>query len=199
MRKLLAAAGVFVAGAAGAQAASLADIDYDSLTLTRTSLSAGQAKGVSNGVGYTFTGSYYGPFTGTTAYNDLPAGNQIFPDLHVGTGWTITFDDPITSLLVAMRNDNNPGGMGINFGVTASDSVDTVGAAPDYRVQDLGGALVLFEFGKAVTSVTNVIPSASDGFDISFFANPVTAVPLPASSLLLLGGLGGLGLLRRKA
>lgn len=199
MRNLFSAAAIFLASAIGAQAASFADIDFDSLTLTRTSLTGNEAKGVSNGVGYTYSGGYYGPFTGTTSFNDMPVTNRTFPDLHVGTGWTITFDDPITSLLVAMRNDNRPGVIGVNFGVVASDSTGTVGAAPDYRVQDLGGALVLFEFGKAVSSVTNLIPSAGDGFDISFFANPVTPVPLPASSLLLLAGLGGLGVLRRKA
>ena len=201
--RLLALLGLLLASPLSA--ATLNDIDLTSQSITRTSVTSlggnlYEMVGVSNGVGYTYTGGAYLPSTGTTTFNDFPSSNLSHRDIHAGSVFTIVFDSPITSLLVAMRNDNNPGLMGVDFGVVASDTTDTVTTGTtDYRVTDLFGSLTLFEFAAPTTSVTQQIPSTGDGFDLAFFADPVPAsVPLPAAGVLAFAGLGALVALGRQ-
>lgn len=198
---LIAALGLSTITGGMAQAATLSDVDLTTLSFTRPVFqnNSGRndfASGLSNGIGYEFHGGVFGPFSNLTRFNDLAPGNDRFLDLHVGSDFAIRFDQPISSLLVAMGNDNRPGETGINFGYTASDSIDTVGTAPNYLVQDIRGALVLFEFDTPVSELTQQIAPGSDGFDLVFFANPLPVpVPLPAGMPLLLSAFAAMGAL----
>lgn len=133
------------------------------------------ATGTSNGVGWTVTAnSIYRPFTnmsGGARFNDLP-GN--YDDLHVGSDFTITFDRPVTSMLVVLANDNDTGD-GPNFQELAP--VDFVDASnPDggtqVRIEDKGGALFYY-YDINITSMSHINDNGiGDGWDLAFFVFP---------------------------
>ncbi|KMW57114.1 Von Willebrand factor type A domain protein [Candidatus Rhodobacter oscarellae] len=159
----------------------ISELDLDSLSFDVITLgndaATGKtvASGTSNGVGWTVVAnSIYAPLTnqkGGARFNDLP-GN--YDDLHVGSDFTITFDRPVTSMLVVLGNDNDTGD-GPNFQELAP--IDFVDAAnPDggtqVRIDDPGGALFYYK-DINITTMTHVNDNGiGDGWDLAFFVFP---------------------------
>lgn len=133
------------------------------------------AKGTSNGVKWTVTANSifksYTNMEGGATFNDLPG---IYDDLHVGSDFTIVFEQPVTSMLVVLANDNDTGD-GPNFQELAP--VDFVDASnPDggtqVRIEDKGGALFYY-YDINTTSLTHVNDNGiNDGWDLAFFVFP---------------------------
>lgn len=159
---------------------SIGDIDLSTLSFEVQEMASANgkvvARGTSNGVGWTVTANnIYGPLTnqsGGARFNDLP---RAYDDLHVGSDFTITFDQPVTSMLVVLANDNDTGD-GPNFQeLTPVDVVDA--SAPDggtqVRIEDKGGALFCYR-DIDITSLTHVNDNGiNDGWDLAFFVFPV--------------------------
>ena len=161
--------------------AVIADIDLSKLSFDVQTLEKDQASGkviatgTSNGVGWTVTANnIFAPLTnmsGGATFNDLP-GN--FDDLHVGSDFTITFDQKVTSMLVVLGNDNDTGD-GPNF--QELSPVDFLDAeAPDggtqVKVLDRGGALFYYR-DIEITQMTHVNDNGiNDGWDLAFFVFP---------------------------
>ncbi|MEL6503112.1 MAG: VWA domain-containing protein [Pseudomonadota bacterium] len=133
------------------------------------------AKGTSNGVGWTVTAdNIFKPYTnmnGGARFNDLPGS---YDDLHVGSNFTITFDRPVTSMLVVLANDNDTGD-GPNFQeLPPVDFVDASnpGGGTQVRIEDKGGALFYY-YDINITSLTHVNDNGiNDGWDLAFFVFP---------------------------
>lgn len=192
--------------AGAASATTISDLDLNSLSFTVDSWVAlptdsnrgSSATGTSNGIGYSITTSaFYLPLSSQNeaqTYNDIPG--RSFDDLHLSYDTTITFDRAISSLLVALGNNNNSYD-GPNFGMDPVDMVDATASGGQVTINDIQGALVYYEFG-ATTTVVHVNSNAIlDGFDVSFFAEPAS-VPLPASLPLGAAALAGLGFVARR-
>lgn len=189
-----------------AQASTLSDVDLGNLQFdVATNNYGANATGSSNGIGWEITTGGFPAHTSQNTYT-INGSNYTFDDLHMGSGWTITFASAISSLLIFAENDNTDIN-GIDLGISPSDTAGLTAAATGtgYYV-GTGSGYLLYEFSTPVTTVSNIFEGnytgLNGGHDISFFANaaPVSAVPLPASGLLLLAGLGGaLSLMRRRS
>ncbi len=177
---------------------SINDIDLNNLSFEVDNLNSSTlVTGTSNGIGYTLsTGGFSIPHSNIIEmqpYNDLPNN---YDDLHLSKDFTITFDQEIDFLLVALANDNNTGD-GPNFGFYPSDTVDVFVSGSQISITDIGGALVLYDFTSPITSITHTNTNVLDGFDVSFFAG-VSPVPEPSSYALMLGGLGMIGFMANR-
>ena len=133
------------------------------------------ATGTSNGVGWTVTANnIFGPYTNTSGgarFNDLPG---VYDDLHVGSDFTITFDQPVTSMLVVLANDNDTGD-GPNFQeLPPVDLLDASnpGGGTQIKIEDRGGALFYY-YDINITKLTHVNDNGiNDGWDLAFFVFP---------------------------
>ena len=133
------------------------------------------AKGTSNGVGWTVVAdNIFAPLTnksGGASFNDLPGR---YDDLHVGSNFTITFDQPVTSMLVVLANDNDTGD-GPNFQELAPvDFIDAEnpGGGTQVKIKDKGGALFYYR-DINITKMTHVNDNGiNDGWDLAFFVFP---------------------------
>ncbi|WP_420333954.1 vWA domain-containing protein [Roseibium sp.] len=133
------------------------------------------AKGTSNGVGWTVVAdNIFAPLTnksGGASFNDLPGR---YDDLHVGSNFTITFDQPVTSMLVVLANDNDTGD-GPNFQeLVPVDFVDAenLGGGTQVKINDKGGALFYYR-DINITKMTHVNDNGiNDGWDLAFFVFP---------------------------
>lgn len=188
------------------QAATINDFDlnafdFDVVTLNNTSSCSGvcslEASGTSNGIGWTISETNY--WTVRTVTNDsfqyaaLPVATD---SLHASGDYTITFDSPISSLLVALSNDNQTDS--INFGLTPSDSTGLTMNGTQVILDAAVGGLVLFENINSLTIQNINNNGVNDGYDFAFHA--VSEVPLPAAAWLFGSALLGLaGVARRKA
>lgn len=131
------------------------------------------ATGTSNGIGWTVVAnSMYKPLTnmkGHASFNDLPGH---YDDLHVGSDFTITFEKPVISVLMALANDNDTGD-GPNFKeLSPTDFVDAdnPGGGTQVRIKDRHGALFYY-YDINGTSLSHVNDNnINDGFDLAFFA-----------------------------
>ena len=149
-------------------------LDFDVETLERVS-DKSVATGTSNGVGWSISAvNIYEPYTnknGGSRFRNLPGE---YDDLHMGSDFTLTFERPISSLLVVLKNndDTDDGPNFINL-----TPVDFVGAsAPDgatqVRIDDIGGALFYY-YDLNSDTLTHVNDNGiNDGWDLAFFAFP---------------------------
>lgn len=154
----------------------LEKLSFDVLEMERDSASGKVvAKGTSNGVGWTVVAdNIFAPLTnksGGASFNDLPGR---YDDLHVGSNFTITFDQPVTSMLVVLANDNDTGD-GPNFQELAPvDFVDAEnpGGGTQVKIKDKGGALFYYR-DINITKMTHVNDNGiNDGWDLAFFVFP---------------------------
>jgi len=191
-----------------ARAALIDDIDLLSLTFERDNTAQfindiHTVTGTSNGVGWTFvvTGlfNFNDSFSNTNnaqIFNDLPTTHD---DIHVRNDFTITFDTPITSLLVGLANDTDGNTAGPDLGLAPVDGHDITLTGTRILVGDTSGSLALYLFNTPTTVISNTGFPFSDAFDFVFFTDPlpasVVAVPLPDALPLFGAGLGMLGFL----
>ena len=131
---LLASLGMLTFGSP-ARSALISDLDLTSLNFETDNTflfvnDVHTATGTSNGVGWTFVGP--GIFTLNTSqsntndiqsFNDLP---DTYDDIHVRNDFTITFDTPITSLLVALANDTDGNTSGPDLGLAPMDGIEPI-------------------------------------------------------------------------
>jgi len=205
-----------------ANATLISELDLDTLTF-ETNFDIGEtttllrvsddqagptvATGTSNGIGYTFEAQTpffvdFSNMVSAQAFNDLP---NSYDDIHAGASFTITFDQPITSLLVALANDNDSDD-GPDFGQLPSDFTGVSFLGTKAQITDIGGALMLFEFGSPISSFTHTNDAITDGWDLAFFAfrdfedpiDPPTGIPAPGVFYLMALGLTLLSLKRNR-
>lgn len=157
------------------------------------------ASGTSGGVGWainTPTSLWSGrtTTTGGFRFSALPLRTD---NLHPGSNYTIEFERPVQTLLVALSNDNCCDS--INFGIMPTDWTSGVSVAPNGQVtlNSQSGGLVLFTNLNTTLLHNTNSNGINDGYDLAFWA--VTAVPEPATVLQLLAGLGALGYARRRS
>lgn len=127
----------------------------------------------------------------------LPLGAQAAPigtfNLEATSGYptlvsdfSLTFDDLDGDMLFSLNELTTFSGVEFFF---STQSYDTLSTAPVIAgISDGTGSIWNFNGGSGT--------GQSNGWTYSL--TPVAAVPLPASSLLLLGGLGGLIAVRRR-
>jgi len=159
-----------------------------------------EASGLSNGIGWSIspTNLWSGRTNtqGTFSFAALPNRTD---NLHASLDFTITFDQKIDTLVVALSNDNLLDS--INFGLTPSFLYGNVSySGSQINLTHKSGGLVWFTDVDSLT-IHNVNNNGlSDGFDLAFHALPaVTApVPEPETYALLLSGLGVMALRMRR-
>jgi len=183
----------------------LTQFDFDVTSVTGSNPNA-IATGTSNGIGWTISPtSYWMNRTKTDGLFNFSALPVSTDNLHASGDFTITFDQTISSLLVALSNDNYADS--INFGLAPSDTTAGVSFVGTQAVlNSASGGLVLFENINSLT-ITNVnnndannpIPGKIDGYDLAFHAVAVSEVPIPAAAFMFAPALLGFLGLRRKA
>lgn len=151
------------------------------------------ASGTSNGIAWSMTPTSLWSNRTTTdrtfRFTALPVSTD---NLHPGGDYTITFDQKIDKLLVAVSNDNTTDS--INFGLTPTDTNGVTMSGTQVILNSASGGLVLFEDIQSFT-IQNLNTNDDDGYDLAFHA--VAAVPVPGSISLLFIGLSGLAAIRR--
>lgn len=195
--------------AAPASALLISDIDLNTFSFDITSYNVGSngaglggdasASGTSNGVAWSIspTNLWSGRTTtnGTFDFAALPNNTD---NLHPSIGFTITFAQPVSALLVALSNNDLTDS--INFGLTPSDfSGMTFSGIPATQavLSSVAGGLALFENVNSLTISHVNNNGVNDGFDLAFHV--VSVVPVPAAVWLLGAGLIALvGLSRRR-
>ena len=184
MKPISLAIGISLALTGLAQAQTLEDLIAGEMTfsleeygdLVRTNFRA-SASGHSNGIAYTLNGERGSSiFTGFSndgedqEFNDLPMPHDA---IHVGSNFSITFDEPVQALIVATANDNATGD-GFDFGMTPLETVDIEMQGTFMRSEDHRGTLALFVLVEPTDTWESLSEDAiSDGIDLAFFAYPV--------------------------
>lgn len=144
-------------------------------------------------------GNVYGR-TSTTRHLTGKAADDIFLDSNdtYGIRWDVSLGGSMFNRLLFTLTDAADTGARLVITVGGSDIVLMgLGSGKSRLIEiDLGGA-----FSSATVLLTNKNGNLSklirnDGFSIDDVT--VSAVPLPASALLLLGGIGGLAAVRRR-
>ncbi len=166
------------------QATMISDLDLNNLSFEVIYDSdQSKAHGTSNQIGYQFdaVSNFYHGFSNTSGwqtFNDLPGS---YDDIHAGSNFTIHFDSPIQSLLLALANDNNTGD-GPDIGLSATDAIDISFSGTQSSITDIKGGLIYFQFNSLISSITHINNAIGDGWDLAFFANPKNiSVSVPAA------------------
>ena len=181
----------------------LSDFSFDVLSYTvgKGSGIAGSslASGTSNGIAWkidTPTNLWSGrtATNGKFAFSALPITTD---NLHASLDYTITFEQPIKTLIVALSNDNTNDS--INFGIDPSYvrgvSFDSV--THQITLNNARGGLAWFDNVNSLTIHNTNNNRSADGYDLAFHA--VAAVPEPETYAMLLAGLGLMaGVARRR-
>lgn len=179
----------------------ISDIDLNTFDFDITSITGSDssliASGTSNGVGWSITPTFYWmnrtKTDGSFNFSSLPVNTD---NLHASGDYTITFDETVSSLLVAVSNDNLTDS--INFGLTASDFRGVTFSGTQVVLNSAPGGLILFENINSLT-IQNTNTNVLDGYDLAFHVVSTTNVPEPAVIWLIGSGLGLIGFARRKA
>ena len=179
----------------------LSQFDFDVTNVTGANTGVihnAVATGTSNGIGWTISPTTYWMgrtvTNGTFSFSALPVSTD---NLHASGNYTITFDQTVSSLLVALSNDNLTDS--INFGLLASDSSGVSFSGTQVVLDTNVGGLVLFENINSFT-ITNTNTNILDGYDLAFHAVVApSAVPIPAAALMFAPALLGFLGLRRKS
>ena len=188
----------------------IGDIDLSTFDFDVTSVTGSNptttAIGTSNGVGWSISPTTYWSVrtvtNGTFSYSSLPNPTD---NLHPSGNYTITFDDVVSSLLVAVSNDNLTDS--INFGLTASDFSGVSFSGTQVVLNNAAGGLILFENIDSLTIQNTNDNGINDGYDLAFHVvstvgtpePPEVGAPEPAIIWLIGLGLGLIGFARRKA
>lgn len=139
-------------------------------------------------------GNVYGR-TSTTKTLTGNAGDDMFLDSNdtKGIAWDVSLGGSLFNRLVFTLTDATDVGaiMTIKFGDTVLDVLS--------GLKNAETMLVEIDFGMKLTSASIFFTNSriNDGLSLDDIA--VSEVPLPASALLLLGGLGGLAAFRRRS
>ena len=131
----------------------LNQFDFDVINVTGANtgvVNNAVATGTSNGIGWTITPTTYWmnrtKTNGSFNFSALPISTD---NLHPSADYTITFDQTISSLLVALSNDNLTDS--INFGLIASDFSGVSFVGTQVVLNNASGGLVLFENINSLT------------------------------------------------
>lgn len=110
----------------------------------------------------------------------------------LGIFWEVATGSQFDRIVLTLSDAVDRGAV-LTIGVVGMGSIDLSGFGNGTQ------KLVEIDFGQAVSSASVFFRNngINDGFSLDDIA--VSQVPLPASFLMLLGGLGGLSLLRRKS
>lgn len=142
-------------------------------------------------------GNVYGRRSTTSALSGNAADDKFLDsnDTH-GIRWDVSLGGGLFDRLVLTLTDAADSGATLR--ILVDGVMHSLSALPNGNRK-----IVAIDFGEAVSSATvffgnyrNGQPRLNDGFSIDDVA--VNAVPLPASALLLIAGLGGMAALRRR-
>ena len=140
------------------------------------------ASGTSNGIGWSIGPTRSWVFRtvtdGSFNFSALPNSTD---NLHPSIDFTITFDETIESLLVALSNDNHLDS--INFGLVPTDVLGVSVTGTQITLNNASGGLALFENVNSLTVSHANNNGFTDGFDLAFHAIPQKDVPEPFSVL----------------
>ena len=160
--------------------------------LNGNSTASGTSNGISWSVGPT---NIYSGFTTTNGSFSFAALPNLTDRLHTSSDFTITFAQPVKTLIVALSNDNLKDS--INFGINPSfiqgASFDSV--THQITLNNAAGGLAWFENVNTLT-FNNTNTNTFDGYNIAFHA--IAAVPEPETYAMLLAGLGLMGAIARR-
>lgn len=154
------------------------------------------ASGTSNGIGWSIGPTNIFSFetvtTGSFTFAALPSPTD---NLHVGIGFTVTFNQPVARLLVAVSNDAGLDSINLGLLPTLTQGVSMIGT--QVVLDSPAGGLLMFEGINSLT-ITHTDINGADGFNFAFHA---IAVPEPSTYLLLAAGLMSLaaGCARKRA
>ena len=164
----------------------LADFDFD-ITGYINAGNSSTAEGTSGGIGWDLspTPLWSGGMVlnGTFSY---AIGINSTDNLHPSGDYTITFEQPVATLIVALSNDNLTDS--INFGLTPSFAQGVSFSGTQANLNNAAGGIVFFENVNSLT-VHNVNNNQiNDGYNLAFHA--IAAVPAVPDT----GSLTGYGL-----
>lgn len=188
-----------------AHALTIADIDLSAFAFDITTYNTGSnpsgvngdatASGFSGGVAWSISPtSLWSGRTTTNGSFHFAALPQNTDSLHPAGDYTITFAQPVKTLLVALSNDNTLDS--INFGLVPSDVSGVSVSGTQITLNSTQGGLALFENVQSLT-IHNVDNNGiSDGYDLAF--SVIATVPEPATFPMLGLGAAALGLVARQ-
>lgn len=145
----------------------------------------------------------HAPLSNTGAVGENLFANTPIPPggewVHIGSAFELTFDEQIAAILFAFSDDDGLPADVIDLGFAPTEisgALQINGTAVEITAST--GGYVLYT-GLAASVLTSVA-SDSDGHNLSFVALTTAdaAVPVPAAAPLLVAGLAGLALLRRR-
>ena len=164
----------------------LADFAFDITTYDTGSTTGGfgdaTASGTSNGIGWSISPTNIA--AGLTTTNGTFGFSGLLPGptdrLHISSDFTLTFDTPLSALLVVMSNDNQVfESLDLNLVPALVQGLDVTGTQLKFIHPTQGGLALFTGLNTAQVSFFNR-DGLGDGFNFAFHALPATvASPIP--------------------